>query len=89
MPEFALYQNEPNPFSGETVIGFVLPEAMSATLRVFDVHGRMVYWFDGDYAQGYNEMVVKAQDLKVSGAYYYRLDAGDFTANKKFILAGK
>jgi hypothetical protein len=86
-PEFALYQNEPNPFIGQTIIGFALPAAMPVTLTVFDIHGQMVYRFEGDYAQGYHEMVIKARDLRVSGAYYYRLDAGDFTASKKFILA--
>ena len=35
-----LYQNTPNPFSGETKIGFWLPESMTATLKVMDVTGK-------------------------------------------------
>jgi hypothetical protein len=40
---FELYQNSPNPFAETTVIGFNLPEATSATLRIFDELGREVY----------------------------------------------
>src|SRR5690606_20813595 len=85
-PEYALYQNEPNPFSDQTVIGFDLPEAMPATITVFDMHGRIVYELTGDFTQGYNRVVLKSNILNVTGAYYYRLTAGDFTASKKCIL---
>jgi hypothetical protein len=85
--EYALYQNEPNPFSDQTVIGFDLPAAMSATLTVYDMQGRVIRKVDGDYAEGYNEIVLKGKELKVAGAYYYKLNAGDFTASKKLILS--
>ena len=84
--DFALYQNEPNPFSDQTVIGFDLPSAMSATVTLYDISGRVVQVIEGDYAQGYNEIILKRKDLSADGAYYYRLDAGDFTASKKMIL---
>ncbi len=85
--EYALYQNEPNPFSDQTVIGFDIPAAMSVTLTVYDMHGRVIRRIDGNYAQGFNEIVLKGKELKVAGAYYYRLNAGDFTASKKLILS--
>jgi hypothetical protein len=84
--DYALYQNEPNPFTSQSVIGFDLPETMSATLTVFDMHGRVIHRIDGDYVQGYNQVILKAKELSVAGAYYYRLNAGDFTATKKLIL---
>src|SRR5690606_25570217 len=40
--EFALYQNEPNPFKGSTLIGYTLPEAGNVTLTVFDVTGKVL-----------------------------------------------
>jgi hypothetical protein len=85
--EYALYQNEPNPFSDQTVIGFDLPDAMPATFTVYDLHGRVLHRIEGNYAQGFNEIVLKGKELKVAGAYYYRLNAGDFTASKKLILS--
>jgi hypothetical protein len=81
-----LYQNEPNPFVDQTLIGFDLPAAMSASLKVYDLTGRVVHTVEGDFAQGYNEIVLKHKELKSVGAFYYRLDAGDFTASKKMIL---
>jgi len=40
--DFALNQNTPNPFKGETVIGFNLPAAGTATLTVMDVQGKVL-----------------------------------------------
>jgi hypothetical protein len=84
--DFALYQNSPNPFNGETVVAFTLPEAMSATLTVFDVTGKVVYNTEGDYAAGYNQVTLSASKLAATGVLYYRLDADDFTATKKMVL---
>jgi hypothetical protein len=84
--EYALYQNEPNPFASQTLIGFDLPEGLYATLTVFDLHGRVIHRIEGDFVQGFNQVTLKAKELSVAGAYYYRLNAGDFTATKKLIL---
>jgi hypothetical protein len=84
--DYALFQNEPNPFEGTTVIGFTLPEAMDATLTVYDVTGKMVRLIEGSYAQGYNEVKISRKDLDSSGVMYYRLDANDFTATKKMVV---
>jgi len=85
--EYALYQNEPNPFADQTVIGFELPAAMSATLTIYDLTGKVVDVVNGEYASGYNQIVLKRKDLASDGAYYYHLQAGDFTASKKMILS--
>ena len=84
--EFALYQNEPNPFSEQTVIGFDLPDAMPVSLTVYDIQGRILHVVEGNYVQGYNQIILRAKELKAAGAYHYRLTAGDFTASKKMIL---
>jgi hypothetical protein len=84
--DYALHQNEPNPFSEETVISFDLPEAMSATLTVYDVTGKVLRVIEGDYAAGQNNVVLKANELSVSGVLYYTLDADDFTATKKMVI---
>ncbi|HLF63041.1 MAG TPA: T9SS type A sorting domain-containing protein, partial [Saprospiraceae bacterium] len=84
--DYALFQNEPNPFEGSTVIGFTLPEAMDATVTVYDVTGKVVRVIEGSYAQGYNEIRVNRKDLAVTGVMYYRLDANDFTATKKMVV---
>ncbi|MBK6903265.1 MAG: hypothetical protein IPH04_10770 [Saprospirales bacterium] len=42
-PDFDLLPNRPNPFNGNTTIGFVLPEACEVQLRVFNMDG-MELW---------------------------------------------
>ncbi len=83
---FELMQNVPNPFQGETMIGFVLPEAGDATLTIQDVTGRTLRMVRGDFAQGYNQVILKANELNATGVLYYTLKSGDFVATKKMII---
>ena len=83
---FALNQNTPNPFQGETVIGFTLPVAGEATLTIQDVTGRTLRVVKGQFAQGYNQVTVKASDLNATGVLSYTLKAGEYTATKKMII---
>ncbi len=84
--EFALHQNEPNPFSTTTEIGFMMPETADATMTVYDVTGKVITVIDGNYAKGYNTIELSKSDLGASGVLYYQLDSGDFTATKKMIV---
>jgi hypothetical protein len=84
--EYALYQNEPNPFIGQTIIGFDLPRAMTATLTIYEATGKVVRTIEGDFASGYNRVSLNRKDLSAGGVYYYHLTAGDFTASKKMIV---
>jgi hypothetical protein len=84
--EFALYQNEPNPFKGNTVIGYDMPEAGDVTLTVFDVTGKVLVVKDQTAVKGYNTITVSSKELPVVGVLYYRLDAGEYTATKKMII---
>lgn len=84
--DFALYQNEPNPFTNMTVIGFDMPHAADATFTVLDVTGKVVKTINGNFAQGYNKVELSKSDLGAAGVYYYQLESGDFTATKKMII---
>ncbi|NND05745.1 MAG: T9SS type A sorting domain-containing protein [Saprospiraceae bacterium] len=83
---FALYQNEPNPFKETTQVGFNLPEALSGTVTVYDVTGKVLKVVEGDYTKGYNEVTFKRADLNTTGVLYYQLDTEAFTATKKMIV---
>jgi hypothetical protein len=83
---FELKQNMPNPFKGETLIGFNLAEASSATLTINDVTGRVLKVVRGDFAKGANQVSVNSKDLPASGVLYYTLTAGEYTATKKMII---
>jgi subtilisin-like proprotein convertase family protein len=85
--DFALYQNVPNPFKGETVIGFNLPEASTVTLSISDATGKVIRVVDGDYAAGYNQVVVKRGDIgAASGVLSYTLTTGTDSATKQMIV---
>ncbi len=81
---YALYQNEPNPFRGSTVISFTLPAAANATLKVYDVTGKVLYSTTAGYAKGLNS--VNVENIGQSGVLYYQLSSDDFTATKKMIV---
>ncbi|MCC6280252.1 MAG: T9SS type A sorting domain-containing protein, partial [Saprospiraceae bacterium] len=82
---FELYQNQPNPFVNKTFIGFHLPEATSATLRIFDETGRMIFTQNGDFAKGYNTFAIDRQLLNTTGMLYYTVETTTDSATKKMI----
>jgi hypothetical protein len=84
--EFALYQNEPNPFKGNTVIGYDLPAASNVVLTVFDITGKVVFTTEQASVKGYNTITVSSKEVSSTGVMYYRLDANEYTATKKMIV---
>ncbi|MBP6184103.1 MAG: T9SS type A sorting domain-containing protein [Saprospiraceae bacterium] len=84
--QFELYQNEPNPFRDVTIIGFNLPEASRATLKVYDVTGKVVKVVRGDFAKGYNSINLDRTDIHGNGMLYYQLDTPTDSATKRMIL---
>jgi hypothetical protein len=83
---FELYQNQPNPFMNRTTIGFHLPEANRATLSIFDESGRLLHSQTGDFAKGYNSVLLDRSMLKTNGLLYYKLETADNSATRKMIL---
>ena len=83
---FELYQNTPNPFSKQTVVGFTLPEASTATLTITDVSGKVVKVLNSDFERGYNEFKLERRDFATQGILYYQLDTETDSATKMMIL---
>lgn len=89
--QFALSQNQPNPFSSATTIRFALPRATQIRLEVFDSQGRRVRTLaQGDWAAGYQSIDWDKRNEAGSavrpGVYLYRLTAGTYRAQKKMVL---
>ena len=88
----ALHANYPNPFSGETVIGYTLdaPYAGQApVLRVFDALGRLVRTWSVNGAAGRHEVRWDgtAQGRRVAdGVYFYQLDTGTRHITRRLIV---
>jgi hypothetical protein len=88
---FALSQNNPNPFTKTTVIRYQLPRAEHATLKVYDVTGRLVRTLiNGRMKPGYYTADWDGKDNKknkvASGIYFLRFDAAEFSSRKKMTL---
>ena len=83
---FELFQNQPNPFKGETTISFNLPTASEATITVMDISGRVLRTVNGEFAQGYNEIKLNSNELEGTGVLYYQVDTPSNSASMKMIL---
>lgn len=83
---FELLQNEPNPFNGQTLIGFELPETSEATLSIYDVTGKVLYTKVDTYAAGYNSVTINRTDVPATGVLYYKLENGENVATMKMIV---
>ncbi|MFC2119790.1 T9SS type A sorting domain-containing protein [Bacteroidota bacterium] len=83
---FYLAQNYPNPFNPTTTIQYSIPESGTLKLTVYNALGKAVRTLVKNYKEaGTYTINFNASDLS-SGIYYYRIDAGEFTAAKKMIL---
>ncbi len=83
--KFELFQNQPNPFTGKTTIGFNLPASEYAKLTIYDMTGRVLKTIEGEFKKGYNE--VNVSDLNASGVVEYKLQTSTNAAMKKMIIA--
>jgi len=83
---FNLSQNYPNPFNPVTTINYDLPNDGIVTIKVYDIIGREVKTFVSEMkTAGYYKLQFNVSDF-ASGAYFYRMNAGDFVAVKKFVV---
>ncbi len=86
---FRLYQNFPNPFNPVTKIRFDLPANNSdenLKLTVYDVSGKLVSeLLNTTYIAGKWEVVFDASGI-ASGAYFYKIQAGNYTDIVKMVV---
>ncbi|MCX6132797.1 MAG: T9SS type A sorting domain-containing protein [Ignavibacteriales bacterium] len=83
---FELFQNYPNPFNAGTIIGFRIPIAGLATMKIFDLLGReRMTAVHTELSAGSYQVTIDGSGL-ASGTYYYRLRVGEFVQTRKFIL---
>ncbi|MBK8547374.1 MAG: T9SS type A sorting domain-containing protein [Saprospiraceae bacterium] len=86
---FDLYQNNPNPFAENTVISFNLVKAAPATLKLYDVTGKVIKQINNQYPAGYNEIIIKSEDNLTEGVIFYELESEGYKATKKMIYLSK
>lgn len=89
---YELQQNYPNPFNPSTSIHFDLPEGGKTRLNIYNTAGQLVRTLVNNVLPAGSHLVrwdgTDHRGLRVaSGVYIYRLEAGDFVALKKLVLA--
>ncbi len=84
--KFSLAQNYPNPFNPTTVIEFAVPKTEHALLKIFNAIGEEVATLVNENVEAGNYKVRFDASKLSSGIYFYRLNAGNFTATRKMIL---
>ena len=87
---FTLMPNQPNPFKSLTAIRYSLPIAGKVSLQVYDASGRLVRnLINEKKAPGVFTVSWDGRDNNcqkvANGIYFYRLEAGEFTATKKMV----
>jgi len=81
-----LYQNQPNPWTNRTRLGFHLPEPSEAVLTVFDEAGKVLFSRTETFARGYNAVVVDNSVLNVAnGLMFYKLETPTGSAVRRMI----
>ncbi len=81
-----LHQNNPNPFSDKTVIGFDLPSKADYTITIYDVTGKVISTIADKGEAGYNKLEVSRKKINTTGVLYYRLDCGEYSATRKMVV---
>ncbi len=83
---YNLSQNYPNPFNPSTSIEFSVNKQDWVTLQIYDIQGRLVQTLaNQEFSPGTYTRTFDAKGL-ASGVYFYRIKAGNFTAEKKMLL---
>jgi hypothetical protein len=84
--QFALNQNYPNPFNPTTVISYQLSVSSKVNLKICDLLGRKVTTLvNGVESAGHHAINFDGSGMP-SGIYFYRLQAGTYTATRKLVL---
>ena len=84
---FTLEQNYPNPFNPGTTIKFSIPHSTFVTIKVYNALGEEVNTLISDekFPAGNYSYNWYPKGL-TSGIYFYKIDAGNFSAVKKGLL---
>jgi len=90
--DYKLEQNYPNPFNPETNISYYIPEFSKVSLTIYDALGKEVRTLvnttqlQGQYNINWNGKDSRGSNIP-SGAYFYKLTAGEnFSETKRMVM---
>ena len=80
---FTLYQNYPNPFSGNTVIHFDLHEHMHVKAEIFNMSGQLIAIPADKLMQAGKQQISWNAEAHAPGMYYLKLSSGRAVSHLK------
>ena len=83
---FSLEQNYPNPFNPTTTINYSLAKAGNVKISVYDITGSKAATIVNENKPAGSYTVHFNGSNLASGIYLYRLESGNYSSAKKFIL---
>ncbi len=85
---WGLMQNSPNPFSGKSIITYVVPNESNIKISVTDVFGKeLVVLVNKKASMGVYDLEYNPAGMNISaGIYYYTLQADGFTETRKMVF---
>jgi len=84
-PSFVLLQNTPNPWTDKTTIGFTLPTATRAEIRVHDAAGKTLKVIEQSFETGYNEVTLDGKGIGTQTVLFYTITTDEYTATKSML----
>lgn len=83
---FAVGQNFPNPFTGQTMFGMNLTKGASVNVTISNILGQKVSEKNAGYlAPGYHNITLDCANLS-SGTYFYTVTVGSESVTKKLMV---
>jgi hypothetical protein len=80
-----LLQNQPNPFNGSTVIGYVIPAHGNVSLKVLDLTGKtMAILVNGQQSEGNYTIEFNCEGLE-AGIYLFKLEFNNAEINNSIV----
>jgi hypothetical protein len=84
--DYTLFQNYPNPWNPTTTINYSIAKEGNVKLTVYNALGSKVATIVNEYKPAGNYSVQFNGSNRASGIYLYRLESGNYSAAKKFVL---
>jgi len=91
-----LLQNYPNPFNPETWIPYQTKEPAEVVIRIYNLRGQLVRtlslghrkagFYLGRSRAAYWDGLNSSGEKVASGAYFYQIEAGNFSATRKMLI---
>lgn len=84
--KYQLFQNYPNPFNAVTTISFGLLTSTFVKLSIYNINGQLIELLVNDEMKAGNHSVRWNADRYVSGVYFYKIKAGEYSATGKALF---